>query len=76
MLSKQRLDDTFKLFDKDGSGSVTSDELRNIFGMNVGNEIWQKIIEEVDQNGDGQVNPPVSILYPTHTRSHFKNSRI
>jgi calcium-dependent protein kinase len=32
LLSKQRLEMAFKMFDKDGSGSISIDEIKEIFG--------------------------------------------
>lgn len=59
LLSKERLEAVFKLFDKDGNGYLTSDELREIFNPGNSKEIdervWGDLIQEVDQNGDGKV---------------------
>ena len=41
---------------KDGSGTITADELKGIFG--IGNEdenLWKDLISDVDQNTDGEV---------------------
>lgn len=46
----------FKTFDKDGSGFLTVNELKEIFGGGrVPDDIWEQIIQEVDANGDGEV---------------------
>ena len=34
MLSKQRLEKVFNMFDKDGSGSLSAEELTEVFGSN------------------------------------------
>jgi calcium-dependent protein kinase len=46
----------FRSFDKDGSGFLTKDELRGIFGGGkIPDDVWNTIIGEVDNNGDGEV---------------------
>lgn len=56
LLSKLRLETAFKMFDKDGSGSLSIRELKEIFGGDkISDEIWREIIKEVDDNGDGEV---------------------
>jgi len=60
MLSKERLEAAFKMFDKDGNGYLTADELKEIF--NPGNQreiddnVWVELIREVDTNGDGKLS--------------------
>jgi calcium-dependent protein kinase len=60
LLSKERLEAVFKLFDKDGNGYLTADELREIFNPGNAKEIdervWSDLIKEVDQNGDGKIS--------------------
>lgn len=57
VLSQKRLETAFKTIDKDGSGSLSVDELKQLFGGGkVPDEIWKQIIEEVDKNGDGQIS--------------------
>jgi len=59
LLSKERIEAAFKMFDKDGNGYLTADELQEIF--NPGNQkaidenVWKELISEVDENGDGKV---------------------
>eukprot|EP01017_Pseudomicrothorax_dubius_P024218 TRINITY_DN2577_c0_g1_i2.p2 TRINITY_DN2577_c0_g1~~TRINITY_DN2577_c0_g1_i2.p2 ORF type:complete len:342 (+),score=75.02 TRINITY_DN2577_c0_g1_i2:576-1601(+) len=56
LLSKQRLEAAFKMFDLDGNGYISIEELKSVFGPNVSSEIWKEIISEVDDNGDGQIS--------------------
>jgi Ca2+-binding EF-hand superfamily protein len=46
------------LFDKDGGGTISTDELREVLGVggNISEEVWSKIIREVDENGDGEIS--------------------
>ena len=73
LLSKQKLETAFKMFDKvsfyfymkkttkklkDGSGSISIDEIKEIFGSygnSISDKVWKEIIQEVDDNSDGQV---------------------
>jgi len=60
LLSKERLEAVFKLFDKDGNGYLTADELQEIFNPGNAKEIeenvWVELIKEVDENGDGKIS--------------------
>jgi len=46
------------MFDQDGSGYITSDEVKSILGagQNISEEAWDAMIKEVDENGDGQIS--------------------
>ena len=42
----------------DGSGSISIDEIKEIFGSygnSISDKVWKEIIKEVDDNSDGQV---------------------
>ncbi|OMJ74115.1 hypothetical protein SteCoe_27035 [Stentor coeruleus] len=56
--SKTNLQTAFSLFDKDGSGSITVDEIRTVLGSGqiLDMHVWNEIIREVDQNGDGLID--------------------
>jgi len=61
LLSKDRLRKAFQLFDQDNSGTITVDELRECFAMflkgsDLGDDYIDKIIAQVDENGDGNVS--------------------
>jgi calcium-dependent protein kinase len=57
LLSKERLEAAFKAFDIDGSGKISSSELREMLEMAESpDEAWEQVIREVDQNGDGEVD--------------------
>lgn len=46
----------FKMFDKDGSGSISIDEIKEIFGgvgQNISEKVWKDLMKEVDDNNDG-----------------------
>jgi len=53
------LADAFRVFDKDGNGEITSDELYAIFqslGQNIDRETINLMISTVDTNGDGTIS--------------------
>ena len=58
MLSKERLEAAFRVFDIDNSGTITADELKAILGKHhsYNDHIWAEIIKEVDANGDGVID--------------------
>jgi calcium-dependent protein kinase len=54
LMDQRRLEMAFKMFDKDGSGLISTSELRTIFGGNqISEKVWTDLILEVDENGDG-----------------------
>jgi len=60
MLKKEKLEAAFKLFDKDGDGYLTADELEEVFNpgrqKDVSAQVWHDLIREFDQNGDGKIS--------------------
>ena len=56
LLNKEKLEATFKMFDKDGSGSISSDEIKSVLGKSVDMKVLEDMIKEVDTNGDGEIS--------------------
>ena len=56
VLNKEKLEATFKMFDKDGNGKISADEIRIILGNTNEKSALDAIINEVDVNGDGEVS--------------------
>jgi calcium-dependent protein kinase len=57
LLSNDRITQVFKMFDKDGNGSISKQEIKDFFSMQDQNEDFVKeLINEVDANGDGEVS--------------------
>ncbi|XP_013421070.1 calmodulin-A [Lingula anatina] len=57
--SKEELLQAFRLFDKDGNGFISAEELRNVMaslGEKLTDEEIKQMIQEADVDGDGQVN--------------------
>lgn len=54
LMSKEKLKSAFKMFDKDGSGTISKDEIKEALGS-TDDEVVSKIIAEVDVDGDGEI---------------------
>lgn len=57
LLSQTNLQAAFDQFDKDGSGKISSTELKAMLGSHreVNDQVWTALIEQADQNGDGEI---------------------
>lgn len=60
LLTDEKLMVAFKVFDKDGGGSISSTEIKDVLGVgkNIDEKVWNEIIGEVDPNGDGEISFP------------------
>ena len=56
LLNKEKLEATFKMFDKDGSGTITADEIKSVLGKAVDKKLLEEMVKEVDENGDGEIS--------------------
>ena len=58
LVSDQNLVTAFKIFDKDGGGTVSSQEIKEVLGIGseISEEVWDKVMNEVDENGDGDID--------------------
>ena len=58
LLSNEKLEAAFNLFDKDGSGTISANEVKEVLGVgkNIDEKIWNEIVMEVDGNGDGEIS--------------------
>ena len=45
------------MFDKDGSGTISADEIKEVMGFDssISRKVIDDIIKEVDENGDGVI---------------------
>lgn len=53
--------EAFSLFDVNGDGSITTDELGTVMrslGQDPSEEELQKMVDEVDEDGDGTIGAP------------------
>jgi len=59
LTTDSKLKRAFSLFDSDGSGKISSDEIRGVLGLTDNdsmNEKIKEIINQVDDNGDGEIS--------------------
>ena len=58
LASKENLGQAFRLFDKDGSGKISIQEVKEILGgdQQVSDTAWERIMREVDANSDGEID--------------------
>lgn len=57
ILSAANLKAAFNLFDTDGSGKISANELRKVLDNgHVDISVWDEIVNEVDLNGDGEID--------------------
>lgn len=68
LLSKERLEAAFRAFDTDGSGTISIAEIRLMLGQAKGldDEVFRKMIQEVDTNGDGVIDRREFVAMMTH----------
>lgn len=59
LTSQEKLHAAFRMFDKDGSGTISADEIREVLGFGGSNQLSAEavdaIIKQVDENGDGDI---------------------
>lgn len=62
LTSNERLQAAFKMFDKDNSGIISADEIKEVlsFGgtQTIDTAALDQIIKQVDENGDGEISFP------------------
>ncbi len=58
LLTDEKLLVAFKVFDRDGGGSISSQEIKETLGVgkNIDEKVWNEIVSEVDPNGDGEIS--------------------
>ena len=57
-LSQEKLLASFRAFDRDHNGKITAYDLKNVLESDnkVDIEAYRKLIQQVDQNGDGSID--------------------
>ena len=58
LLSKDKLKAAFQLFDRDGSGAISAEEVKQILsrGQKIDERVWLDVISEVDIDGNGEID--------------------
>ena len=67
--SEDQIPETFRVFDKDGDGFLSADELKQVMGNNgekLTDDEVEELIKEADIDNDGQINYEefVTLLMP------------
>ncbi|MCL4162107.1 UNVERIFIED_CONTAM: hypothetical protein GTU68_042331 [Idotea baltica] len=60
-MKEEKLHNAFKMFDLDGNGKISKNELKQVLGKDDGyknydDNYWDNMIKEVDINGDGEID--------------------
>ena len=57
LICDDKLEKTFKLFDKDGGGSITPDELKSFLGISskYSDKVWNEIISQIEHGSDNEI---------------------
>ncbi len=66
LINEDRLREVFNLFDVDGSGTITADEIKKLLGgkgnagtgdaIDVDDNEWEQILKEVDEDNNGEIS--------------------
>ena len=58
LLSNEKMETAFNLFDRDSSGTISAKEVKDVLGLgkNIDDQVWNQIVREVDANGDGEIS--------------------
>ena len=59
IITKENLETSFRLYDINRRGKVNAKELGMVLGQgddNMGEEVWQELIDEADIDKDGEIN--------------------
>jgi calcium-dependent protein kinase len=62
LLTKEKLQAAFALFDKDGSGTISADEVKDFLFQSAnpndipGDEEWDRVIKQVDKDGNKEID--------------------
>ena len=58
LLSKEKLEIAFSLFDKDGDGSIKAEEVKELLcaGREIDDQVWKDIVRQVDSDDNGVID--------------------
>jgi calcium-dependent protein kinase len=58
ILANQNLETAFKVFDKDGSGKISVEEIQMVFNQKdvIEKSVYEQILKAGDKNGDGELS--------------------
>lgn len=57
LFSVENLRAAFRLFDKDGSGTITANEIKEVIGANMAqDQVWADLLRQADADGNGEID--------------------
>lgn len=58
LLTEEKLRAAFSLFDRDGGGSISAMEVKDVLcsGQEISDEVWHRVVQEVDADGNGEID--------------------
>ena len=58
LLQDDKLRQAFRFYDKDDSGSISIDEIKDVLGVgkSITDDVWDQVVKEVDRDGNGEVD--------------------
>ena len=58
LLQDDKLRQAFRFYDKDDSGSISIDEIKDVLGVgkSIDDHVWDQVVKEVDRDGNGEVD--------------------
>ena len=58
LMQDDKLRQAFRFYDKDDSGSISTDEIKDVLGVgkSISEEVWAQVVKEVDADGNGEVD--------------------
>ncbi|CAD8150941.1 unnamed protein product [Paramecium pentaurelia] len=55
IISQKKIEQAFRIFDLDGDGYITKQELEDVMGT-LNQDVWQLFLQETDHNKDGKIS--------------------
>ena len=58
-MQRERLWQAFRVFDKDGSGKISPEELKTVLlgqENQINPQVWNQLVGQVDENNDGEID--------------------
>jgi Ca2+-binding EF-hand superfamily protein len=56
MRTREEIEQAFKDYDKDKTGFVTREEIKNVVGEDFPEDLLNEFFQSVDMNGDGKIS--------------------